>query len=150
MSGQRVHSADSSAVWLTTRSQRREAHLKAEVVTKVLNVFSSQTFTQRENQKLFSFTLADAVETTSVEADDDHEKRSHVLQVGAFLLPRTNDLWDFTHDLKNWNVCFCCFFALSHARFHLPNKLPKRSFHTFSSYILPVPVGWCYHVVIKR
>lgn len=113
MSGQRVRCADSSAVWLTTRSQRREAHLKAEVVTKVLNVFSSQTFTQRENQKLFSFTLADAMETTSVEADDDHEKRSHVLQVGAFLLPRTNDLWDFTHDLKNWNVCFCCF-LLSH------------------------------------
>lgn len=73
MSGQRVRCA--GAVWLTTlvagddptHSQRRQAHLKAEVCSRVLNVLSGQTFTQREGQKLFALTRAGAVETTPVE-----------------------------------------------------------------------------------
>lgn len=70
MSGQRVRCA--GAVWLTTlvagdaptHSQRRQAHLKAEVCSRVLNVLSGQTLTQRESQKLFALTRAGAVETT--------------------------------------------------------------------------------------
>lgn len=75
MSGQLVRCADSGAVWLTTmvasddptHSQRRQAHLKAEVCYRVLNVLSGQTFTQRESQKLFALARAGAVETTPVE-----------------------------------------------------------------------------------
>lgn len=55
MSGQRVRCADSGAGWATTvvagddptHSERRQAHLKAEVCYTVLNVLSGQTFTQR-------------------------------------------------------------------------------------------------------
>lgn len=75
MSGQRVRCADSSAVWLTTRSHmlsKEAGTFKERGAYKVLNVLSGQAFTQRENQKLFSFTLADAVETASVEAYEDH------------------------------------------------------------------------------
>lgn len=147
MSGQRVRCADSSAVWLTTRSQRREAHLKAEVVTKVLNVFSSQTFTQRETVFFHPGRCRGDDFCGSWWRPWEKITRATSGSISAAQNKWSLRFYSWSKELK---CLFLLFFALSHARFHLPNKLPKRSFHTFSSYILPVPVGWCYHVVIKR
>lgn len=73
MSGQRVGCAGAERLTTPvagddpTHPQRRQAHLKAEVCSRALNVLSGQTFTQRESQKLFALTRAGALETTPVE-----------------------------------------------------------------------------------
>lgn len=148
MSGQRVRCADSSA-GLTTRSH---------TISK-----EAGTFEGRGGYKVLM----------SFQARHSHKERTRSCFLSPWPMPWRRllwklvmifrkdhkcykwerfcclqEIWDFTHHLKYWIIFVV--FALTHAGFHLPNKLPKSSFQTFSSDILPVSVGWCYHVVIKR